>query len=180
MRSFRIRVATPSDKPVIRDLMTGSIRANFPKYLSNTEVEAAAESMGMDDTLIADQTYFAVELDGRMAGCGGWGRRATLYGASGTKFHDDRLLDPANEPARIRAFYTHPDFARMGVARLLLEHCENSARDAGFNDVVLGSTVAGRTFYEKNGFTATSTRRHLASNGVEKLTTMMEKSLHKD
>ena len=61
---------------------------------------------------------------GALAGCGGWSRRATLYGGNQTPGRDAALLDPATDAARVRAMYTHPEFKRRGVGRLVLELCE--------------------------------------------------------
>ena len=108
--------------------------------------------MGLDRQLIADRTYFLVEADGRLAGCGGWSRRATLYGGDHTPGRDAALLDPATEPARVRAMYTHPDFARRGVGRLILELCEAAARAEGFRRLELMATLSGRALYARCGF----------------------------
>ena len=48
-----------------------------------------------------DGTYFVVEVDSRIVGCGGWSRRKTLFGSDHVAGKDDALLDPAVEPARI-------------------------------------------------------------------------------
>ena len=56
-------------------------------------VEAAQETMGVDQTLIEDGTYFLIEAqqDGQrvLAGCGGWGKRKTLYGGDHTAGNND-------------------------------------------------------------------------------------------
>jgi GNAT superfamily N-acetyltransferase len=88
-----------------------------------------------------------------LAGCGGWSRRATLYGGDhSTALRDSALLDPARDAARVRAMYTHPDFARRGVGRLILRLCEAAASAAGFGRVHLMATLAGEPLYRACGY----------------------------
>ena len=108
--------------------------------------------MGLDNQLIDDGTYYVVESEGRLAGCGGWSRRATLYGGDHSAGRNSALLDPAREPARIRAMYTHPDFARRGVGRLILERCESAAAAEHFTRLELMSTLAGEPLYSAAGY----------------------------
>ena len=108
--------------------------------------------MGLDTQLIDDGTYFVVELDGAIAGCGGWSRRATLFGGNHTAGRDARLLDPKTEPARVRAMYTSPAFTRRGVGRRILEICEEAARAEGFRSVELGATMGGKPLYAACGY----------------------------
>lgn len=107
---------------------------------------------GVDAQLIADQTYFVIEIGGEAAACGGWSRRETLFG--GDQFADrrPRLLDPASEAARIRAFFVHPRFARRGLASMLLEACETAAVAEGFAAFELMATLSGVPFYTARGF----------------------------
>ena len=115
--------------------MDASIRVLVGAYLDAARVDASFEIMGVDSQLIEDGTYFVVECEGRIAGCGGWSRRATLFGGDHSRGRDARLLDPATEPARVRAMYTHPDFARRGVGRLVLSLCEAAAARDGFRSL---------------------------------------------
>ncbi len=108
--------------------------------------------MGLDTQLVDDGTYFIVNLDGELAGCGGWSRRATHYGSDATPGRDPRLLDPARELARIRAMYTRPDLARRGVGRLILALCEDAARAEGFARAELVATMAGEPLYRSCGY----------------------------
>ena len=115
--TFRHRLATQQDIPAIIDLMKLSIEENMKTLLSCEEIEAAKETMGVDQTLIDDGTYFVIEVDTHertLVGCGGWGKRRTLYGGNHTKGRDDSLSDPSREAARIRAMYTHPQWVRRG------------------------------------------------------------------
>jgi GNAT superfamily N-acetyltransferase len=149
---FTHRLATPDDMPDLQRLMTDSIRALLPAFLSPEKVEASFAVMGVDSQLIEDGTYFVVEEDGVLAGCGGWSRRATLFGHNHTAGRDARLLDPASDAARIRAMYTAPNFARRGVGRRILELCEAAARAEGFTRAELGATKGGEPLYRACGY----------------------------
>ena len=108
--------------------------------------------MGLDSQLIADRTYFVVESDGQIAGCGGWSRRATPYGGNHSPGRDAAPLDPAADAAKVRAMYTAPGFERRGVARLILSLCEAAAKEAGFRRVELTATMSGKPLYEACGY----------------------------
>ena len=132
--------------------MALSIRRLVGAYLDATRVDASFDIMGVDTQLIEDGTYFAVEADGRILGCGGWSRRATLFGGDHSGGRDARLLDPLVEPARVRAMYTHPDFVRRGIGRLVLSLCEAAATREGFRSLDLVATVAGEPLYVACGY----------------------------
>ena len=149
---FTHRLATPDDLPALQRLMTDAIRALLPAFLSPEKVEASFAVMGVDSQLIADGTYFVLEEDGVLAGCGGWSRRATLFGHNTTTGRDPRLLDPTSEAARIRAMYTAPAFVRRGVGRKILELCEAAARAEGFARAELGATAGGEPLYLACGY----------------------------
>ncbi|MES2339115.1 MAG: GNAT family N-acetyltransferase [Pseudomonadota bacterium] len=122
-------------------------------YLTPAQVAASRAVMGLDTQLIADRTYFLIEHDGLLAGCGGWSRRATLYGGDhSTDLREPRLLDPATDAARVRAMYTHPDVARRGVGRRILAVCEAAAAAEGFARAELMATLAGEPMYRAAGY----------------------------
>jgi GNAT superfamily N-acetyltransferase len=146
------RLATMAELAELRALMTASIQKLIGAYLDAARVEASLEIMGVDTQLIEDGTYFVVEYERRIAGCGGWSRRATLFGGDHSAGRNARLLDPATEPARVRAMYTHPDFVRRGVGRLVLSLCEAAAAREGFRSLELVATVAGEPLYLACGF----------------------------
>src|ERR1700748_3882729 len=114
------RLARADDVPALAALMQRAIPQLLPQFLSPAEVEASFAIMGLDSQLIEDGTYFVIEQEGRLMGCGGWSRRATLFGGNHSAGRDARLLDPQSEPARVRAMYTEPAFARRGVGRHIL------------------------------------------------------------
>ncbi|ANO51380.1 GNAT family N-acetyltransferase [Woeseia oceani] len=175
------RLATKDDVPAIMELMRLAIAENMKAFLSAAEIEAAQETMGVDRTLLQDQTYFVIETEheGRtlVVGCGGWGKRKTLYGGDHTVGRDDSLSDPAVDPARIRAMYTHPQWTRRGIGTLLLTLGENAARQAGFKTIELGSTIPGEPLYYARGYREVSRVTHIAANGSENVVIKMSKAL---
>jgi GNAT superfamily N-acetyltransferase len=151
----RIRLATESDRPALSELIPASARGLSRGYYSEAQTESAIlHVFGTDSALIADGTYFLAESeeDGRLMGSGGWSRRRTLYGGDQMKAREDPFLDPSTEPARIRAFFVHPDCARHGVGTRILRACLDAARAAGFRRVTLASTLPGVPFYRALGF----------------------------
>ena len=174
---FIYRLATLNDLPELRALMDLSIRQLVSNFLSAEKVEASFELMGLDTKLITDGTYFAIEADQKIIGCGGWSRRATLFGGDHTGGRDARLLDPATESARVRAMYTHPDYARKGVGRLLLRLCEQAARQEGFSSLELMSTTAGEPLYCVAGFQVVERVEVSTSTGIAIPLTRMNKPI---
>lgn len=143
-----------------------SIRKIIGSYLDEAKLEASYEFMGVDTQLIEDGTYFAVELNRQIVGCGGWSRRATRFGGDHTPGRDSRLLDPASEAARVRAMYTHPDFTRLGIGRLVLSLCEAEALKEGFAALELTATIAGEPLYSAYGFTVVERIEVPTSKGI--------------
>ena len=163
---FTHRLATAADLPALRALMTLAIRRLIGAYFTDERLEASFEIMGVDTQLIDDRTYFAVEDGDRLVGCGGWSRRATMFGGDHSAGRDARPLDPASEPARIRAMYTHPDFARRGIGRRVLTLCEAAAAAEGFRALELVATIAGEPLYAAYGFTVVERLAVPTSRGV--------------
>lgn len=149
---FTHRLAHPGDVPELEAMARTAIDELLGEFLDADQVAASHAIMGVDSRLVHDGTYFVVECDGAIAGCGGWSRRATLYGGDHSHGRDDALLDPARDAARVRAMYTHPRFARRGVGRLILTLCEQAAAAAGFRRLELLATLAGYPLYEAYGF----------------------------
>jgi GNAT superfamily N-acetyltransferase len=150
--AFSHRMARRDDIPALKRLMAASIRELLRDFLSPELVEASFDVMGLDTQLIDDGTYFVVECHGEVAGCGGWSRRATLFGGDHTAKRDAALLDPRSDPARVRAMYTSPAFARRGVGRLVLGLCEQAAAAEGFTRAELAATMAGVPLYRACGY----------------------------
>jgi GNAT superfamily N-acetyltransferase len=162
-----LRVATFADEPTMRAIMDHAIGALLKPYLPPEGVAASFEIMGLDSQLIADGTYFAV-LDGEtIVGCGGWSRRATLFGGDHTAGRDAALLDPTRDAARVRAMYTDPAHTRRGIGRRILDACEQAARAEGFTRVELAATLAGEPLYRACGYEVLEPFTSRTSAGVE-------------
>jgi GNAT superfamily N-acetyltransferase len=149
---FTSRLAVTEDVPALIVLMDAAIAELQRAFLDDDQIASSSAIMGIDTQLIDDGTYFVVEADGDIAGCGGWSRRATLYGGNQTPGRDSNLLDPMVDPARVRAMYTHPGYARRGVGRLILSLCEAAAASEGFTRLELVSTLSGEPLYTAYGF----------------------------
>ncbi len=151
--ALELRLATPADLPALHDLIPLSVRGLSRGFYSDAQIESAIRHVfGPDTQLIADRTYFVATAGGMLVGCGGWSRRRTLFGGDQMKTAEDPLLDPKAEPARVRAFFVHPDWARRGIAGAILEACMNAARAAGFRRVELVATLPGEPLYRAFGF----------------------------
>src|SRR5215216_3986436 len=152
--TLNYRLAQRDDLDLLKALMDAAISENQKAFIDESQITSSRTIMGLDTQLIDDGTYFIVEQNGVLAGCGGWSRRATLYGGDRSPGRDTALLDPAHDAARVRAMYTHPSFTRRGVGRLILTLCEDAARAEGFTRVELMATMAGEPLYRACGYQA--------------------------
>ena len=152
MKEFTHRIATYEDIPTIEVLMELSINQLLGPLLSAEQLAASFDSMGLDDQLIKDGTYFMIFCDEVFVGCGGWSNRETLFGGNHTPNRDDNFLDPLKDSARIRAMYTHPNWARQGIGSLVMHLGENAAKELGFKKCELMATQSGKLLYETQGY----------------------------
>lgn len=151
-----IRVATMEDIPALQKLIPESARGLSQGYYTPQQIESAIKYIfGVDTQLIADKTYYIAEAGGHVVGCGGWSKRKTLYGGDQMKAKQDPLLDPREDAGRIRAFFIHPDWARKGIGRRIIEACEESAKTEGFTRMELGATLPGEPLYAAMGYEVT-------------------------
>jgi N-acetylglutamate synthase-like GNAT family acetyltransferase len=107
----------------------------------------------VDRQLIRDGTYFVIERDGAILGCGGWSRRHSQYGGDRSRSGEDAVLDPKQDAARVRAFFVHPSWARRGIGRSIMVACEEAIVHAGFRSVEIVATLAGEPLYAAFGYT---------------------------
>lgn len=154
---YHLRPAAHADKPALQHLIARSARELGAADYTTQQIEGALRgAFGVDTQLIDDGSYFVVELDahqaGQLVGCGGWSRRRTLFGGDAHTGRDAAELDPRVDAARIRAFFVHPDYARRGIGRALLERCEREARALGFTRFELMGTLPGVRLYRSLGY----------------------------
>jgi GNAT superfamily N-acetyltransferase len=148
-----LRLAVPADASAVDDLMKASIQGIFPSFYDAQQTVSSTRFVAsVDRQLIEDGTLFVVEVAGELVACGGWSRRHRVYTGSGEATDDSRLLDPATEPARIRAMFTRSDWTRRGLGRRILEASEAAARAEGFTSLSLMATMPGLPLYLSVGF----------------------------
>jgi GNAT superfamily N-acetyltransferase len=157
---FALRFATEQDIPALHVLIEASVRGlQAGDYTQNQMDGALGTVLGLDTQLVLDQTYFvaiaqreSTRASERIAGCGGWSRRKTLFGADAGPGREPDLLNPATDAAKVRAIFVHPDFARQGLGSLILAHVEAEARAEGFRRFEMGSTLTGVPLYRLKGY----------------------------
>jgi GNAT superfamily N-acetyltransferase len=178
MREPKLRVATVDDLAAMEILMKDSIRDLFPAVYTDDQTRSSAEFIGVpDQMLVEDGTFFVIEADGELIACGGWSRRDKLYTGSGETATDARLLDPATEPARVRAMFVRSDWTRRGLGTMILEASEAAAVSEGFRELSLMSTAAGLPLYERCGFVALERSEVPMPDGCSIVCTAMRKSI---
>lgn len=155
-QQFEIRPANHDDVGELRILIELSVRHLQKNDYTPAQIEGAlGHALGLDTQLIEDGTYFAAVPRSKplcIVGCGGWSYRKTLFGSDHGPNRQTDLLDPATEPAKIRAIFVHPDWARQGLGTLILKHCEDAAQQAGFRSLEMGSTLTGVPLYSLKGY----------------------------
>lgn len=161
-----LRLASAADRPALEALLERSVRDLSRDYYSPAQIDSSLKAIfGIDGTLIADGTYFAVMVGDRYAACGGWSRRRTLFGGDQAAGRSPDLLDPAVDAAKIRAFFVDPAFARRGIASLMMRTAEQAALAEGFKSLELMATLPGVPLYKALGFVATGTHAERLSDG---------------
>ncbi len=146
------RLARRDDLESLKALMDAAISENQKPFLDESQIISSRTIMGLDTQLIDDGTYFIIEADGQLAGCGGWSRPATMYGGDQMPGRSAALLDPTKDAARIRAMFTHPNYTRRGIGRLIISLCEEAAKAEGFTKMDLVATLSGEPLYRVCGF----------------------------
>lgn len=161
-----LRLATADDRPALEALLERSVRDLSRDHYSPDQIDSSLRAIfGIDGTLIADGTYFVVLVGDRIAACGGWSRRRTLFGGDQAAGRSADLLDPAVDAAKIRAFFVDPAFARRGIASLMMRTAEAAALAEGFKSLELMATLPGVPLYTALGFVATGAHAEMLPDG---------------
>jgi GNAT superfamily N-acetyltransferase len=163
-----LRKATLGDKPAIAALIAESVRGLSRVDYEEGQIESALATgvFGVDTELILDGTYFVVEAGGRLVGCGGWSKRKTLFGGDQFTERASEELDPRHEPAKIRAFFVHPRWARRGIGKTILQRCEADARASGFQSLEMMATLPGLKMYRAFGYNVGEQVLYKMNDGV--------------
>jgi GNAT superfamily N-acetyltransferase len=171
-------VALPGDEAAVDALMKESAAVLFPRFYGEEQAASAVRYVAqVDPLLLADGTYFVLEAGGELVACGGWSRRDRLYTGSGDAAGDARMLDPAREPARVRAMFVRADWTRRGLGRRILEECEAAARREGFRVLSLMATLPGVPLYRAYGFRAIAEVEVSLPDGVRIACVTMERPI---
>lgn len=162
-----LRLARLDERDRLQQLIADSIRTLGAADYRAEQIEAALQgAFGVDTQLLRDGTYFVAEIGGELAGCGGWSWRRTLFGGDARSGRDAAALDPAVDAAKIRAFFIAPAFARRGVGRAILAHCEQAARAAGFRRCEMMATLPGVRLYRAVGYQSGAMIHHPVGEGL--------------
>jgi len=175
---FKFRKATINDITELEDLIEISAKSINSSYYSESEINAALGNVWtVDKQLIIDETYWLVEhLNGQIIGCGGWSKRKLLFGKSESLNLAETELKPGVDPAKIRAFFVHPEYTRMGIGKELLKKCEMEAQSLGFDTLELVATLSGEKLYAANGYVKIKTYEVELGNGItNKVVSMIKK-----
>ncbi|MFS1526325.1 GNAT family N-acetyltransferase [Microbulbifer sp. 2304DJ12-6] len=127
--------------------------------------------------MIKDETYFVVETENLLIGCGGWSYRATLFGNDSKKDRNPDILNPAINSAKIRAFFIKPRYARKGIGSMIMQQCEEAARAMDFRGLELMATLPGQKLYARHGFTACKAIEYPINNNLSLTFIPMRKKL---
>lgn len=179
--SLTIRLATIDDIEALEPLIADSVRIlQAPEYTAEQREGALGSVFGIDRQLIRDGTYFVVEINGDIVGCGGWSRRRTMFGSDHHSERKDALLDPATDAARIRAFFVRPGYERRGIGSAIMRASEEAAAAEGFTRLELRSTLTGIPLYRVHGFVETEKTEIPLASGATLPTVQMLKVLRRD
>ena len=177
---WTIRLAREADAPILEQLIRLSSMTLQAPYYSAEQIEAALGPIfAVDHQIIRDGTYFVVEKENTIVGCGGWSKRQAFYGGGNGRQAEQSVLDPLIDAARIRAFFVHPGWARRGIGGAILTACEEAIRAAGFLKADLSATLAGEPLYAASGYGVKERYEIPTANGLSLPVVLMSKAFQK-
>ncbi|WP_282609793.1 GNAT family N-acetyltransferase [Pelagibius sp. Alg239-R121] len=161
MKQWNCRLAKMTDAKALVTLQVDCTHKLGFAFYSDFELDSYIREVGtLDISLIHRRTYYVVEHEGHIVGCGGWSDRPPHYG----KYLDSEEL--AVHHPKIRAFFVHPDYARQGIGSALMAYVEADIRRAGYDCVELTAMLSGVTFYRSLGYRKTGNAAVELSNGA--------------
>lgn len=176
--NLNIRVAKITDMEKIEQIMKLSMKSLGQGHYSDEQIRSSCKYVCVPDKqIIEDGTYYVVEDENGMIGCGGWSYRDTLYAGPQTQLQPDKKLNPEKDLARVRAMFVLPSVSGKGVGSLILRTSEQEAQKYGFKKAALGATQSGLAFYKAKGWIIVKEEMAVLPDGVMIEVTQMEKDL---
>jgi GNAT superfamily N-acetyltransferase len=167
MNDLSIRAASLDDVMAVSAVMREAVESFGRDVYTPRQIASALRYICRpDEQLIVDGTYFVAVTDDEIVGCGGWSRRRKVYSGSASSRAENELLDPASEPARIRAMFVRPSLGRRGIGRAILQHSEQRAAAEGFRRLQLVAMRSAGTLYESSGYTAITNAPVVLEDGM--------------
>jgi N-acetylglutamate synthase-like GNAT family acetyltransferase len=176
MQQHLVRQAESRDISALRSLIKESAQTLCADVYTTEQINACIGTVfGVDQNLISDRTYFIAECEGTIVACGGWGKRGTPFGVSS---EIPPLLNPEVDAARIRCFFVKPGFQGRGIAKSIMQHCEEDVKQDGFKRMELTATLTGVRLYEKCGFIAQHEVTHKLKDDLDIKFVKMTKTIY--
>lgn len=129
---MKTRPYQPTDLPGVIETYTASIRVLAASFYSSEQIAAWAPTRTDPDrwrARLAQRQTIVAETDGALAGF--------------ASYTADGYLD---------FLFTHPTFARRGVASKLYQQVESTLIAAGVSKITAHVSLAARQFFEHHGF----------------------------
>jgi N-acetylglutamate synthase-like GNAT family acetyltransferase len=175
--NWHARLASDHDITLLTELIPLASRILQAPYYTAAQIQSALGPIfAVDRQLIRDGTYFVIEQNSTIIGCGGWSKRKSLYGGDSGRPTEDSMLDPRFDAARIRAFFVHPAWARRGIGKSILKACETAIISAKFHKADLVATLAGEPLYAAFGYSVVERYEIPMANGLTLPVVRMSKS----
>ena len=156
MGSWHCRLATLADEDAINALQVECTHQQGLSFFTGFELASFVREVGTLDTdLIHRGTYYVVEHNRYLIGCGGWSDKPSLS--------DMRKIPESIRDFKptIRAFFVDQDYIRRGIGTMLLKVVERDIRQAGYSAVELTTLLSACKFYASFGY------KRLGSSAVE-------------
>jgi N-acetylglutamate synthase-like GNAT family acetyltransferase len=140
--TYIVRLSAPSDAEPVSALLAASYSTLLASHYEKAVLERALPFMTKaNPTLLASGAFYVAQSShGELIGCGGWSLE-----------HPGTAKIVRGE-AHIRHFATHPGWARMGVARSIMNRCCTDAKARDVSELHCCSTFAAENFYKAMGF----------------------------